>query len=114
MHCNRATVVPITTTNSNPRAFSIRPSRSVSRGRDRFQIHAEENKRRGSGGRSYDGENARRSERGKSYTNSNRRKGRPAWQRSPDDTPLRDGNRDRLMGLLTDRYGFDYCCCRCW
>ena len=23
--------------------------------------------------------------------------------RSPDDTPLRDGNRDRLMGLLTDR-----------
>jgi hypothetical protein len=23
--------------------------------------------------------------------------------RSPDDTPLRDGNRDRLMGLLTAR-----------
>lgn len=23
--------------------------------------------------------------------------------RSPDDTPLRDGNRDRLMGLLTER-----------
>lgn len=23
--------------------------------------------------------------------------------RSPDDTPLRDGNRDRLMGILTDR-----------
>lgn len=63
--------------------------------------------------------------------NSTRRKGRPAWLRSPDDTPyrcaacccctphidlsnktpnafrcslIRDGNRDRLMGLLTDRY----------
>eukprot|EP00239_Pterosperma_sp_CCMP1384_P000286 CAMPEP_0197849396 /NCGR_PEP_ID=MMETSP1438-20131217/11898_1 /TAXON_ID=1461541 /ORGANISM="Pterosperma sp., Strain CCMP1384" /LENGTH=294 /DNA_ID=CAMNT_0043462059 /DNA_START=225 /DNA_END=1109 /DNA_ORIENTATION=+ len=32
-----------------------------------------------------------------------RRKGRPAWKRSPDDTPLRDGNRDRIMGLLTAR-----------
>jgi len=32
-----------------------------------------------------------------------RRKGRPAWTRSPDDTPLRDGNRDRLIGLLTIR-----------
>lgn len=108
-------MVPIPTTMSIPRsrAISIGPSRSVSSGRDRFQIRAEENKRRReSGGRSYDGENARRSERGKSYTNSNRRKGRPAWQRSPDDTPLRDGNRDRLMGLLTDRYGFDDCCCR--
>lgn len=59
--------------------------------------------RRESGGRSYDGENARKSGKGQSYTNKNRRRGRPAWQRSPDDTPLRDGNRDRLMGLLTDR-----------
>lgn len=60
--------------------------------------------RKEKGGRSYDGENARRSDKGQSYSNSKRRKGRPAWQRSPDDTPLRDGNRDRLMGLLTDRY----------
>jgi len=59
---------------------------------------------RKSGGRSYDGENSRRSGKGSSYENKKRRKGRPAWQRSPDDTPLRDGNRDRLMGLLTDRY----------
>ncbi len=90
------------------RATSNRPScfsQSSSRGRRTLQIYAEENRRKESGGRSYDGENARRSDRGKSYTNSNRRKGRPAWQRSPDDTPLRDGNRDRLMGLLTDRYG---------
>jgi len=29
------------------------------------------------------------------------KRGRPAWKRSPDDTPFRDGNRDRLMGLLT-------------
>ncbi len=35
---------------------------------------------------------------------ANRRKGRPAWTRNPDDTPLRDGNRDRLIGLLTERY----------
>lgn len=41
--------------------------------------------------------------RGASYESGTRRKGRPAWQRSPDDTPLRDGNRDRLVGLLTDR-----------
>lgn len=76
-----------------------RPNRTYS-----SRICAEERRRKESGGRSYDGENARRSGKGKSYTNSNRRKGRPAWQRSPDDTPLRDGNRDRLMGLLTDRY----------
>lgn len=37
-------------------------------------------------------------------TEKNRRRGRPAWQRSPDDTPMRDGNRDRLIGLLTERY----------
>lgn len=35
--------------------------------------------------------------------NKKRRKGRPAWQRSPDDSPYRDGNRDRLIGLLTER-----------
>lgn len=38
-----------------------------------------------------------------SYDSKTRRRGRPAWQRSPDDTPLRDGNRDRVVGLLTDR-----------
>lgn len=59
--------------------------------------------RKESGGRSNDGSNARRSDKGESYKNTNRRKGRPAWTRSPDDTPLRDGNRDRLMGLLTER-----------
>lgn len=37
------------------------------------------------------------------YKKQKRRKGRPAWERSPDDTPLRDGNRDRLIGLLTQR-----------
>ena len=62
--------------------------------------------KRPSGGRSYDGDNARRSQKGDSYSNKKRRRGRPAWLRSPDDTPLRDGNRDRLMGLLTDRYAF--------
>lgn len=60
--------------------------------------------RKETGGRPYDGENARRSNKGSSYSNKNRRRGRAAWLRSPDDTPLRDGNRDRLMGLLTDRY----------
>jgi len=32
-----------------------------------------------------------------------RRKGRSARLRSPDDSPLRDGNRDRLAGILTER-----------
>jgi hypothetical protein len=64
--------------------------------------------RKESGGRSYDGENARRSDKGSSYSSKNRRRGRAAWLRSPDDTPLRDGNRDRLMGLLTDRYVMHY------
>ena len=34
-----------------------------------------------------------RSRKGNSYENKTRRKGRPAHKRSPDDTPLRDGNR---------------------
>lgn len=59
--------------------------------------------RKESGGRSYDGDNARRSEKGQSYSSKKRRRGKPAHMRSPDDTPLRDGNRDRLMGLLTER-----------
>lgn len=32
-----------------------------------------------------------------------RRRGRPAHLQSSLDTPLRDGNRDRLIGLLTKR-----------
>ena len=40
---------------------------------------------------------------GVTYMNASRRRGRPAHQRSPDDSPLRDGNRDRLIGLLTKR-----------
>ncbi|KAF5838472.1 hypothetical protein DUNSADRAFT_2801 [Dunaliella salina] len=32
-----------------------------------------------------------------------RRRGRPAHLRSPDDTPLRDGNRDIMAGVLTER-----------
>eukprot|EP01024_Parvocaulis_polyphysoides_P045979 TRINITY_DN4315_c0_g2_i2.p1 TRINITY_DN4315_c0_g2~~TRINITY_DN4315_c0_g2_i2.p1 ORF type:complete len:112 (-),score=13.87 TRINITY_DN4315_c0_g2_i2:38-373(-) len=41
--------------------------------------------------------------------NKKRRKGRPAWTRSPDDTPYRDGNRDRLIGLLTLRAAHTLC-----
>lgn len=44
-----------------------------------------------------------RSKKGSSYEQGTRRRGRPAWKRSPYDTPLRDGNRDRLIGLVTDR-----------
>lgn len=44
-----------------------------------------------------------RSSKGTLYMNPNRRRGRPAHQRSPEDSPLRDGNRDRLIGLLTLR-----------
>lgn len=45
-----------------------------------------------------------KSRKGKQFEGQNRRKGRPAYLRSPDDSPLRDGNRDRLIGLLTERY----------
>jgi len=38
---------------------------------------------------------------GASHAKKVRRLGRPAWKRSPDDTPLRDGNRDRIQGMLT-------------
>ena len=34
-----------------------------------------------------------RSRKGESYEKKKRRRGRPAWTRSPDDSPLRDGNR---------------------
>lgn len=102
---NRPLVVPTTDVHISKTLRHSWIFQSVAHGRDSARVFAEENRRRReSGGRSYDGQNARRSGKGKSYTNSNRRKGRPAWQRSPDDTPLRDGNRDRLMGLLTDRY----------
>lgn len=44
-----------------------------------------------------------RSGKGGKWSSTVRRRGRPAHQRSPDDSPLRDGNRDRLIGLLTQR-----------
>ena len=69
-----------------------------------------------------------KSKHGSSYENKTRRRGRPAWTRSPDDSPFRrasrsrktclllpgtrqqtallrrrDGNRDRVIGLLTER-----------
>jgi hypothetical protein len=44
-----------------------------------------------------------RSDRFSSGGKKARRRGRPAWMRSPTDSPLRDGNRDRLVGLLTER-----------
>jgi len=44
-----------------------------------------------------------RSNKSKHFSGSQRRRGRPAWMRSPTDSPLRDGNRDRLVGLLTER-----------
>lgn len=50
-----------------------------------------------------EGDNAKNSLKGKSFQKSNRRRGRPAHLRTPFDSPLRDGNRDRLMGLLTAR-----------
>lgn len=53
--------------------------------------------------------NRARSRKGKSVENQKRRKGRPAWQRKPDDTPFRDGNRDRLVGLLTERAARTLC-----
>ncbi|KAG1665227.1 hypothetical protein FOA52_011415 [Chlamydomonas sp. UWO 241] len=40
---------------------------------------------------------------GKSFERSDRRRGRPAYLRSPDDTPLRDANRDFMLGVLTAR-----------
>jgi hypothetical protein len=43
------------------------------------------------------------SRKGDNFENSKRRRGRAAHLRSPYDSPLRDGNRDRLIGLLTDR-----------
>jgi len=40
---------------------------------------------------------------GSSFQQANRRRGRPAHLRSPDDSPLRDANRDLVLGLLTFR-----------
>lgn len=56
-----------------------------------------------------DENNRARSRKGKSVENKKRRRGRPAWQRKPDDTPFRDGNRDRLVGLLTERAARTLC-----
>ena len=52
---------------------------------------------------SRDWRNRARSQKGDSFERVGRRRGRPAWTRNPDDSPLRDGNRDRLIGLLTER-----------
>jgi len=41
---------------------------------------------------------------GASFSKADRRRGRPAYLRSPDDTPLRDANRDFMLGVLTARY----------
>ena len=41
--------------------------------------------------------------RARPYDDPKRRRGRPAYKRSSFDSPLRDGNRDRLIGLLTRR-----------
>jgi hypothetical protein len=49
---------------------------------------------------------APKSSKGNSFEKSDRRKGRPAHLRSPDDTPLRDANRDVMLGVLTARYTF--------
>jgi len=43
------------------------------------------------------------SKKGTSFEKKDRRRGRPAHLRSPDDSPLRDANRDFVMGLLTAR-----------
>jgi hypothetical protein len=50
-----------------------------------------------------------RSGKGGSFDDEKRRRGRPAWQRSPDDTPMRDGNRDRVIGLVTERAARTLC-----
>jgi hypothetical protein len=36
-------------------------------------------------------------------SNNRKRQGRPVYLKGPYDSPGRDGNRDRLFGLLTDR-----------
>lgn len=40
---------------------------------------------------------------GKNFEKADRRKGRPAHLRSPDDSALRDANRDIMLGVLTAR-----------
>jgi hypothetical protein len=86
------------------RATAVSPFHSNSPTRSLVIVCDDNYRRRESGGRKYNGENARRSSKGSSYSDKKRRRGRAAWLRSPDDTPLRDGNRDRLMGFLTERY----------
>ena len=46
---------------------------------------------------------APKSKKGGSFEKKDRRRGRPAYLRSPDDTPLRDANRDFMLGVLTAR-----------
>ena len=87
-----------------PRTVALRPSpRRLSPPQASPQGGEDPRRRRQSGGRQYGGEYSKKSDHGASFSNAKRRKGRAAHLRSPDDTPLRDGNRDRLMGLLTER-----------
>lgn len=44
-----------------------------------------------------------RSSKGANFERADRRRGRPAHMRSPDDTPLRDANRDFMLGVITAR-----------
>ena len=44
-----------------------------------------------------------KSSKGRAFEKKDRRRGRPAYMRSPDDTPLRDANRDFMLGVLTAR-----------
>eukprot|EP00884_Botryococcus_braunii_P000401 jgi/Botrbrau1/10361/Bobra.0321s0035.1 len=71
------------------------------RRRDGFGVRA--------GGGNGKNENRARSGKGGSFDDEKRRRGRPAWQRSPDDTPMRDGNRDRVIGLVTERAARTLC-----
>ncbi|KAA6428869.1 MAG: hypothetical protein FRX49_00979 [Trebouxia sp. A1-2] len=83
-----------------PRCFH-RMRKSNSAPKSKFAITAERKRP--------EDNNRARSRKGKSVENQKRRKGRPAWQRKPDDTPFRDGNRDRLVGLLTERAARTLC-----
>lgn len=55
------------------------------------------------GKRGLDESSKAKSSKGKSFERVDRRRGRPASMRSPDDTPLRDANKDFMFGVLTAR-----------
>eukprot|EP00210_Caulerpa_lentillifera_P006307 g6024.t1 len=79
--------------------FSLQSTPTVHsrRSRFRFDVRNEQGKPPGS------------SSKGTPSGDGNRRRGRPAHLRSPSDSPLRDGNRDRLIGLLTQRSAVTLC-----